>query len=123
MSSRNPETQAAYDAYRQELGDACDFCSLVNQPNTQVIDIFDHFLRIYNRFPYSLWDGKTVKEHQMIIPKQHVIELNEFTADAAQEFLDIITRFEQQGFSLYARSQKDKTRSIAHQHTHLIKLA
>lgn len=122
MSSRTPDIQAAYDAYRQQLGDECDFCSLVQNPTEQVIDEHVHFLRIKNRFPYSVWDGKTVADHQMIVPKRHLIELNELLPDEAQEFLNLITEYEHLGFSLYARSTEDRTRSVVHQHTHLIKL-
>lgn len=122
MSSRTPDVQAAYDIYRKQLGDECDFCNLVQVPTEQVIDEHAHFLRIKNRFPYAVWDSKSVTDHQMIIPKRHLVELNEFTPDEAQEFLNLITEYEHLGFSLYARSTEDRTRSVVHQHTHLIKL-
>lgn len=122
MSSRTPDVQAAYNAYRQQLGSECDFCNLVQTPTDQVVDEHTFFLRIKNRFPYSIWDDKAVTDHQMIIPKRHLVELNEFSPDEAQEFLNLITNYEHLGFSLYARSTEDRTRSVVHQHTHLIKL-
>lgn len=47
---------------------------------------------------------------------------DEFTDEEAKEILHIMTEYEKRGFSVYARAPKDTTRSVTHQHTHLILL-
>ena len=35
--------------------------------------------------------------------------------------MDVIAEYEEQGYSVYARAPENKQKSVAHQHTHLIK--
>lgn len=44
MSSRSPEVEANYRKYQETLDDQCDFCALISQATTQVVESLDGFL-------------------------------------------------------------------------------
>lgn len=101
----------------------CAFCALVDNPNSrEVIEETAHCLIITNPFGYDIWDGCGVIEHFMIIPKKHTASLNDLSDEEKIDYMNQIARFEADGYSIYARSPGNKTKSVVHQHTHLIKI-
>lgn len=77
---------------------------------------------IANRTSYDIFEGYRVAEHLMIIPKAHRASLAEFTENEMIDFMRLAGEYEAKGYSVYARGVDSPTRSVAHQHTHLIKL-
>ena len=119
MPSRDPSVTAAYKEYQANAPSKCPFCYLGDREITQE---FEHFNILCALFPYTEWDSRPVVEHLMAVPKQHRELFDEFNDEEAKEILHIMTIYEKQGYSVYARAPKDTTRSVAHQHTHLILL-
>lgn len=74
-----------------------------------------------NKFPYDFWDMKKIKEHIMIVPIRHVDSVSHFYHSEQTKFLKLLSEYEASGHNFYGRSPGDITKSIAHQHTHLIK--
>ena len=112
----------AYDRYRKNLpADAsCIFCEIKAGDN-QFITETEHFKLIYNTFPYSYWDNNKVDEHLMIVPKQHTDTLKDLSFIESREYIEQISKYENLGYNIYARTPGSNTKSIIHQHTHLIK--
>lgn len=63
-----------------------------------------------------------MREHSLIIPKRHVVSLSDYTIEEAAEYFSIVSNLEADGNSVYARSDKQITKSVPHQHTHIIRL-
>ena len=101
---------------------SCDFCQLVKHHTDQVVGETAHCLIIKNRFGYNFWDGYGVDDHLMVIPKRHVDSLANLKDEEKIDYINQVARFESGGYSIYARAQGSKTKSMAHQHTHLIKI-
>jgi diadenosine tetraphosphate (Ap4A) HIT family hydrolase len=102
--------------------DVCEFCQM--QPgHPQFVVQTTNFKVVRNLYPYSLWDDHGVVDHLMIIPKEHIHNLSGLSPAVAHEYLQLVAAYEQQGYNIYARAPQSKVRSIAHQHTHLIKSA
>ncbi len=119
MSSRDPKIIAAYDTYKMNLPKECPFCVLGDR---SIAEAFKHFNILYALFPYSRWDDRPVKHHLMAVPKRHHTIFEEFSDKEARELLHIMTVYEKRGYSVYARAPQDTTRSVSHQHTHLLLL-
>lgn len=118
-----PDTQAAYEAWKASRTEGdCVFCEYTTGDTSYVLQEYSHFLLTTNRFPYAVWDDRQVTNHRMLIPKRHLMKLRDFTSDESTEFLQLLSEFEDQGFSVYSRAQQDPSRSITHQHTHLFQL-
>lgn len=100
----------------------CAFCDLVKNGGDQVIRRTKHCLIIDNIFGYDMWDGCGVVEHLMIIPQKHTASLVDLSADERADYMDQLAHYEAQNYSLYARSPGNITKSVAHQHMHLIKI-
>lgn len=75
-----------------------------------------------NRTYYDMFEGLQVEDHLMIIPQRHVETIDDFSPDEKIDMMDVIGEFERQGYSVYARGVGSISRSVKHQHTHLIKL-
>ena len=58
----------------------------------------------------------------MVIPKRHVDSLANLSDEEKIDYMNQVARFESSGYSIYARAQGSKTKSMIHQHTHLIKI-
>ena len=56
-----------------------------------------------------------------IVPKRHLHSISELNESEQKEFVKILADYEYTGFSIYARSHSNSRKSVAHQHTHLIK--
>lgn len=61
-----------------------------------------------------------MKDHLLIIPKQHTDKLGDLSDVAAIEFLRLIDKYEDRGYNVFARAPLSKIKSVVHQHTHLI---
>jgi len=99
----------------------CSFCAF-SVDLEQIIAETKHFWITRNIFPYGLWDDHEVAEHLLLVPKQHTESIRTFNSDEKIEFVDIVGEYEAEGYSVYARSPGNKSKTIPHQHTHLIKL-
>ena len=120
--SRTRHSERLYSDYKKKHGSrGCDFCKFTAQ-SSQIIDTSRAFWIAKNIFGYDLWDGCRVLEHLMIIPKRHVDSIADFTDKEKLDYLDIIATKEKQGYSLYSRAPQNITKSIPHQHTHLLRI-
>ncbi len=100
----------------------CSFCAF-SISDGQVIKEYKHFWLVKNIYPYIAWDGCEVTEHNMLVPKRHMLSLSKLHQDEAAEYVKIINDAEGNGYSLYTRSNSNITKSIPHVHTHFIKIA
>jgi diadenosine tetraphosphate (Ap4A) HIT family hydrolase len=100
---------------------ACAFCD--NVPSSEIIEQTDTVFVIKNRVKYDMFDGVRVLDHLMVIPIAHRESLAEFTDQEALDMVRISGKYEEEGYGVYARGKGAVTRSVAHQHTHLMKLA
>lgn len=99
----------------------CEFCSITPESPQFVSET--KFLKVVrNIFPYSVWDDQSVSDHLMLLPKLHIDSIAEFPPGATEEFMETISRYESEGYSIWARAPKSVNKSQIHQHTHLIKL-
>lgn len=80
-----------------------------------------NFRVIRNKFPYAYWDNQPVADHLMIVPKWHTDTLSGLSAEAAQEYVRLLSAYENEGYNLYARAPGSLMKSVVHQHTHLIR--
>lgn len=100
--------------------DGCTFC-LIDSQSSQYISETKHFKVIRNIFGYSLWDSQKVADHLMVVPKKHTDSLSKLPKEAAVEFVDIISTYEDKRYNIYARAPASVMKTVVHQHTHLIK--
>jgi hypothetical protein len=57
----------------------------------------------------------------MLVPHEHTDTIASLSEAARLEFVQQISAYEENGYHVYARATKSQTKSIPHQHTHLIK--
>ena len=119
MANRARNVELAYIKHSKTSASLdCPFCN-PDQPSEKYTD-FEHFRVVENRFPYAIWDDQHVLKHLMLVPKRHVDKISDFTAIEAKEFSELIGRYSSQGFSIYARAHSNTSKTIVHQHTHLL---
>ena len=118
VRSRSIEKQ--YQKYLKHRIASCDFCQ-IKEGDEHFITATQSFKIIRNLFPYSFWDDQAVGDHLLIVPKEHIESLSSFSPKEATEYLKLISDYEMNGYHVYARAVKSISRSIPHQHTHLIK--
>ena len=99
--------------------DGCPFCrdlsgEIVAESATMVV--------IPNRVSYDFFEGRSVLDHLMIIPKRHAESIHDFTEQEKLDMMDFAGEYETRGYNVYARGAGSITRSVKHQHTHLIKV-
>lgn len=97
----------------------CTFCNEIGSP--RVIAENDTMFVIPNRVSYDVFEGRGVTDHFMVIPKRHVEQIADFTDQEKLDQMAIIGEYEAKGYNVYARGVGSVTRSVKHQHTHLIK--
>lgn len=120
-ATRSRKEHKAYKKYlKSDNLPKCVFCKIQKSHN-QLIKETKHFKIINNIFPYSLWDNQAVTDHLMIIPKQHTDSLANMSAEQKCEYVDLVAKYEKQGYNIYSRTPVSTVKSIPHQHTHLIK--
>ena len=96
----------------------CAFCS--RQDIGSIIEVGKHVFVSENIIPYDVFEGGAVEKHYMLIPKEHRESMTEFTEAERLEYLEVLARYEAEGFNSYTRALSSKTRSVAHHHTHLL---
>lgn len=97
----------------------CTLCDEDNKP--RIIKENSSMILLPNRVSYDIFEGMRVVEHLMIVPKRHIEHMKDFTDQEKMDFMSLAGEFEAKGYNVYARGAKSATRSVAHQHTHLIK--
>lgn len=116
------KTKLTYNKHRKndEAIPTCPFCQesdyagAVNENQTMFV--------IPNRVSYDMFEGRRVEDHVMVIPKQHRESLIDFTDRERSDAMLLIGEYEAKGYNVYARGVDSPSRSVKHQHTHLIKL-
>ncbi len=118
---RSSKQEKIYRKHQKRTDDSiCSFC-VITENHDQFVDKAKYFNIIRNRFPYDFWDGQGIIDHLMIVPHRHTNDLSGMKNDEKIEYVDLISAYEKRGYSFFARSPSSITKSIAHQHTHLIK--
>lgn len=121
MTTRKKANEKKYAVYRKSKKDSvCDFCNF-NADDSRVLKEYDNFWIIKNMFGYDIWDNMKVIEHLMIVPKKHTESINTLDSKALAEYGKIIAEYDKKGYSFYARAAENISKSVPHQHTHLLK--
>lgn len=123
MPSRSRKEEKKYVQYQKHepKSTSCVFCDFDNTDD-QFIKETKSFKIVKNRFGYSYWDNQGVLDHLMLIPKKHTDTFNDFTSLEAIEYVDLLGSYESQGYDIASRAPSSNRKTVAHQHTHLIKL-
>jgi len=120
--TRRRQNQRRYHLHLKKVeGQDCEFCKF-GSGSSQVRETFHYFRLVENIFGYDIWDGLGVSEHLMLVPKRHVTGLHKFTKNESEEYMKLTAHFEELGYSVYSRSTANISKSVAHQHTHLLRL-
>jgi diadenosine tetraphosphate (Ap4A) HIT family hydrolase len=100
--------------------DECNFC----HPDTKERILYENktMYVVANRVAYDIFEDRKVTEHLMVIPKKHHDSIQTFSSEEKCDAMDVMGEYESKGYSVYARGLGGPTRSVKHQHTHLIKL-
>jgi len=116
-------TRRHYDKNRvsDNTKGGCSFCLDKTIPARTVKETKTMTLVVI-RTKYDVFEGRRVLDHLMVIPKRHSETLSDFTNAEKLELMTIIGEYEAKGYDVYARSITSVDRSVAHQHTHLIRL-
>lgn len=118
-SGRNPEMQKQYAVEMATRNpDICNFCDLDSQ---RILGHFATHLVIDNLYPYELFDDMVVSDHILVVPRRHVFGVSEFTDEEREDWATTIAEYEEDGYTIFSRAAQNKAKSVAHQHTHLIK--
>ena len=123
MDFRKPnKIGKVYKKYRQKNQNSPKNYNFYERVKSEdgVVEDLDLFIIAKNLFGYQIWDGFEVEEHLLVIPKRFVEGINEFSKQEFDEFQKILAKYEAKGFSIYARAPKNKSKTVMHQHTHLI---
>lgn len=99
---------------------SCPFCDPAEHKE-RIIRETEHAYVIPNRTFYDQWEARRVVDHLMIVPKQHVLQLQDLSQVARLDVINLMAEYEAADYQIYARSPGSKSRSVDHQHTHLIK--
>jgi diadenosine tetraphosphate (Ap4A) HIT family hydrolase len=120
---RSTTNDRAYQSYRKKLT-GCIFCKIDHPDNTvkKIVEELSDFWVIKNTFPYDVFDSIKVVDHLLIVPKKHIEGIAELTKRERIILIELISKYEAMGYSTMARHPGSQAKSIAHQHTHLIKL-
>jgi ATP adenylyltransferase len=113
------KTRKVYKSFPKP--EKCDFCD-----ESRVHRILSETAHVYvtkNRVFYDAWEMREVIDHLMIIPKRHVLSLNDLTDEERIDVMKVAGEYEAKGYNIYARAPDSTARSVPHQHTHLIKTA
>lgn len=120
-SDRTMRSQRAYNKYRQSaVFQDCVFCA---SQELEVTKEYQYFRLTPSKFKYEIWDDHLVEEHLLLVPKRHLIQLNDFSADEKAEYLTLVGQFEADGYSFYSRAPSDTARSVTHFHTHFLRMS
>lgn len=104
----------------REKSNGCPFCD----PNREeVVEEYSYFYVLENIYPYANWDLSPVDKHYMVTPKLHKQAISELNKKESLEYIDIMSNYQQKGYSTYTRFTNSHMSSQPHMHTHLLKLA
>jgi diadenosine tetraphosphate (Ap4A) HIT family hydrolase len=117
MATHYRKTRKIY-AERKKVTN-CPFCDYADKETIVYEDA--HIFIVPNLTKYDLWELHDVTEHLLVMPKRHVLSLAELTDQEQLAIMQRIAQYEAKGFNVYARGVGFARRSVAHQHTHLIK--
>ena len=113
------QTYAKHNAGDKQLS-VCTFCNELDK-KTNIIEESKTMFIIPNRVSYDVFEGRKVTGHLLIIPKRHTEGFTDFTDEEALELVRMSAKYEADGYNVYARGMGNISRSVLHQHTHLIK--
>lgn len=116
------KTWQVYESHRRADNTKQDCTLCVERNLDTVIHMGDTMYVVKNRVQYDMFEGRRVEDHLLVMPKTHKESTAEFTSDEGKELLAIIAEYEAKGYGFYGRGVGSPTRSVKHQHTHLIKL-
>lgn len=121
---RDAGTRKRYQQYVQHkpVDASCEFCEFTPH-HDQVLRDEDNFWVTRNIFPYTVWDSYFVDEHLMLVPKRHMDSIGKFNEQELMVFGKVLGEYEDNGYSVYGRSSTNGSKSVTHQHTHLIKVS
>lgn len=116
------KTKITYNKHRKNDATiaVCAFCD--SESKQRAITENDTMYVIPNRVSYDMFEGRRVADHVMVIPKEHRESLADFTMEERSDAMLLIGDYEARGYNVYARGADSPSRSVRHQHTHLIKL-
>ena len=138
---RDIDTQVTYMKHliekRETRDDSCDLCASVErQRDDQIypkiggralILANEYFTAIENDFPYSVYDGREILAHHMLVPREH-ISYNQILRDKVLRHELIDAEYELHDLSEYAygttmaRTSNNVASSIPdHAHMHLFR--
>lgn len=117
--SRKDEIRRKKHYKKAPASEKCPFCHVKAE---EVIETGKHFYVMVVLFKYSYWDEQDVADQLLLVPKKHVESISKLPVGAAEEFLNLIGKYESQGYSVYARTPTATSKTVPHQHTHLIKV-
>ncbi len=100
----------------------CVFCSRDLKGLGKIYEDHKDYYVVDNLFGYDVWDGCDVDDHLMVVPKKHTDSLSGLSKQAKSSIMEVVARYEARGYSIYARAPNNLTKSIVHQHTHLVKV-
>lgn len=106
---------------KNEASKKCPFCVEATIEKSLYETDLSYVIR--NITEYDLWESHEVVDHLMIIPKRHVESLVAMDDNERLDTMRIAAHYEAEGYNVYARGVGSATRSVAHQHTHLIKIS
>lgn len=117
------KTKLTYNKHRKNdaIKSHCPFCLIVESGGEIVAENETMFI-IPNRVSYDMFEGRRVADHLMVIPKAHRRSFADFTERERNDAMLLIGKYETEGYNVYARGVDSPSRSVEHQHTHLIKL-
>lgn len=98
----------------------CPFCSK-EEIASRIIEETPHCYVIKNRLAYDQWELRPVEEHLLLLPKAHVDELAKLSPQEMHDYAALLAKYEAGRYEIYMRATTNIQRSVAHQHTHLIK--
>jgi diadenosine tetraphosphate (Ap4A) HIT family hydrolase len=81
---------------------------------------------VFNQFPHKHADGQPVRLHLLVLPKRHIVRLEELTRDEWTELKDVtllvrdVFPFVSSGCGMAARSDKIGGVTLYHLHFHII---
>lgn len=99
----------------------CTLCHDFASAKERIISENDTMFVVANRVAYDIFEGQRVTDHLMVIPKRHAESIGDFTPEEMTDQMRVIGHYEKRGYSVYARGVASATRTVSHQHTHLIR--
>ena len=116
-------TRAALKKYKKtsKKSKGCPFCE-PNLGDRIILHKGKHAMVTKNDFGYSIWEGRNVLEHLMVVPIRHVATMDLLSKDEKSEIIDLIAQYESKGYDVYSRGSGSVQKTVpSHQHSHLIK--